>query len=501
MHRHTQGQDVVDVTTSLRRIFAFALVWGLGGNLVHASREAFNVFIREGIAAICTFPPNGLVYEYHLDTTSCPIELRSWNDDVPAFTYNKSTPFFSMLVPTMDTCRCAPIPIANDLIQQTMQLTTCSRSYEINPLALRDLSSRIPLAPCPKRIGRSLARAAWLGLSCLYMQHTNRRLPFPGCGSSHIALLAALWSACPCIRRYAHLMDVCLDVDRSVLFTGTTGVGKSVIANESLNRLSRTRGFLPHTINFSAQTSAKETQLIIESKLEKKRKTRFGAPPGKRLVFFIDDVNMPAREEYGAQPPIELLRQFQDFKGFYDRDKLFWKDVENVTLCAACAPPGGGRQEVTPRFFRHFTMLCLPPPSKEATTTILSSILRGFLADFPLEMRSICDPLVLASVEAYTRVSDELLPTPAKSHYTFNLRDLSKLFQGLLMIQPQHCKDRETLVRLWVHESLRVFHDRLINSDDKQYFQKMIVELIGQRLGLPTSFEELYVERCVLLKR
>jgi hypothetical protein len=67
-------------------------------------------------------------------------------------------------------------------------------------------------------------------------------------------------------------------------------------------------------------------------------------------VFFIDDVNMPARERYGAQPPIELLRQFQDFRGFYDRKKLFWKDVEDTVLCAACAPPGGGRQEVTPRY-------------------------------------------------------------------------------------------------------------------------------------------------------
>jgi dynein heavy chain len=70
----------------------------------------------------------------------------------------------------------------------------------------------------------------------------------------------------------------------------------------------------------------------------------------KKVVFFIDDVNMPARERYGAQPPIELLRQFQDFKGFYDRKKLFWKDVEDTVLCAACAPPGGGRQEVTSRY-------------------------------------------------------------------------------------------------------------------------------------------------------
>lgn len=43
--------------------------------------------------------------------------------------------------------------------------------------------------------------------------------------------------------------------------------------------------------------------------------------------------------------------------------------------------------QMTPRFVRHFTMLCVPPPSDAATKTILSAIFNGFLNDFPTEFK------------------------------------------------------------------------------------------------------------------
>lgn len=46
-------------------------------------------------------------------------------------------------------------------------------------------------------------------------------------------------------------------------------------------------------------------------------------------------------------------------------------------------------------------------------------------------MKSLAEPIVDAAVEIYGRMSKDLLPTPAKSHYIFNLRDLSKCVQGM----------------------------------------------------------------------
>lgn len=76
---------------------------------------------------------------------------------------------------------------------------------------------------------------------------------------------------------------------------------------------------------------------------------------------------------------VPCLAQFLDFSGFYDREKLFWKDIVDTLMFIGAAPPGGGRSAITPRCTRHCNVLCMPSASDAICGLIFSNIYSGFL--------------------------------------------------------------------------------------------------------------------------
>lgn len=279
--------------------------------------------------------------------------------------------------------------------------------------------------------------------------------------------------------KYMYLLKLHTNFARPLLLIGPTGTGKSFYVQNFLMNNVDMEKYTPGFLTFTTTTSANQTQDLVLSKLVKRRKNNYGPTKGKIAVIFIDDMNMPAKEVYGAQPAIELLRLYFDQKHWYDlktTDKLY---IYDTFFYGAIGPVGGSRQLIYPRMLRHYNIYSINTFSKDSMTKIFTTILQlGWRRNgFGQDTQPIIVSIVAATMDIYDLASDGLRPTPAKSHYIFNLRDISRVIQGCALLRKESAESKKTFTRVWVHETMRVFYDRLVDEDDRTWFYTLLKKM------------------------
>lgn len=301
--------------------------------------------------------------------------------------------------------------------------------------------------------------------------------------------------------KYTTLIELHIYHNVPLLLVGGTGTGKSFLTQNILMTKINPELYIPAFVTFTASTTANETQKLIISKLNKRKRGIYGPPKGQQCVLLIDDVNMPAKEVYGAQPAIELLRQFLDFGNWYDVKNGSLIHLSDILFLSAMGLPGGSRQEVTTRFLRHFNIFAVNDPSEESMSRIFTAVLFAGLKrnDFASDAMSAVTGIVNATMDVYLSSLTELRPTPAKSHYIFNLRDFSRVVQGCALIKKESVDSRKVFAKLWVHETLRVFYDRLIDEEDRAWMYEKIKSCVKEHMkeNFDSIFDNLKLEEGV----
>uniref|UniRef100_A0A8B9XJL0 Dynein axonemal heavy chain 2 n=1 Tax=Bos mutus grunniens TaxID=30521 RepID=A0A8B9XJL0_BOSMU len=375
--------DSENFASMVELTFVFSMIWSVCASVDEEGRKKIDSYLREIEG---TFPNKDTVYEYFVDP-----KIRSWTsfeDKLPkSWRYPPNSPFYKIVVPTVDTVR------------------------------------------------------------------------------------------------YNYLVSTMVASQNPVLLVGPVGTGKTSIAQSVLQSLPSSQWSVL-TVNMSAQTTSNNVQSIIESRVEKRTKGVYVPFGGKSMITFMDDLNMPAKDTFGSQPPLELIRLWIDYGFWYDRTKQTIKYIRDMFLMAAMGPPGGGRTVISPRLQSRFNIINMTFPTESQIIRIFGTMINQKLQDFEEEVKPIGNVVTEATLDVYSTVAQRFLPTPAKIHYLFNLRDISKVFQGMLRANKDFHDTKSSITRLWIHECFRVFSDRLVDTADMEAFVSILSDKLGSFFDL-----------------
>jgi dynein heavy chain, axonemal len=145
------------------------------------------------------------------------------------------------------------------------------------------------------------------------------------------------------------------------------------------------------------------------------RKGLYGPWPQNNCVIFVDELNLAVKDAYGSEPPIELLRQYLDYGGWYDledNNKSF-KKIINTTLLASMGLPGKNRTFISPRLLGQMSLTSLTSFEDETLNCIYSVILNWFFttSNFNAEVSKTKSKIISSTLQIYNAAADQFLPS------------------------------------------------------------------------------------------
>ncbi|XP_077971534.1 cytoplasmic dynein 1 heavy chain 1-like isoform X1 [Styela clava] len=275
--------------------------------------------------------------------------------------------------------------------------------------------------------------------------------------------------------RHEALLYTWLAEHKPIVLCGPPGSGKTMTLFSALRALPDMEVV---GLNFSSATTPELLLKTFDHYCEYRR-TPHGvvlapAQLNKWLVLFCDEINLPDMDRYGTQRVISFLRQMVEHGGFYRSSDQAWVKLERVQFVGACNPPTDpGRKPMSHRFLRHVPVIYVDHPGAASLGQIYGTFNRAMLRLIP-SLRAYADPLTNAMVDFYT-MSQERFTQDMQPHYIYSPREMSRWVRGICeALRPLESLAVEGLVRIWAHEALRLFQDRLVHDEERHWTETNI---------------------------
>jgi len=275
--------------------------------------------------------------------------------------------------------------------------------------------------------------------------------------------------------RHEDILYSWLAEHKPLILCGPPGSGKTMTLFNALKKLEQMEVI---GLNFSSATTP---DLLIKT-LEQYcgyRKTPNGvmmtpAQVGRWLVIFCDEINLPAPDAYGTPRAISFLRQLVEQNGFWRTSDRTWVTLDRIQFVGACNPPTDpGRTPLGLRFLRHAPIVMVDYPGEQSLQQIYGTFTKAVLKIVP-SLRGYSELLTKAMVQLYSESSKRFTPD-IQPHYIYSPRELTRWIRGIYeAIRPLDNLSLDGLIRVWAHEALRLFQDRLIDDDERKWTENAV---------------------------
>ncbi|KAI0666280.1 dynein heavy chain [Trametes maxima] len=297
--------------------------------------------------------------------------------------------------------------------------------------------------------------------------------------------------------RHEEVLYSWLSEHKPLMLCGPPGSGKTMTLFSALRKLPDMEVV---GLNFSSATTPELILKTFEQYCEY-RKTPNGvilapAQIGRWLVVFCDEINLPATDKYGTQRVISFIRQLVECGGYWRTTDMAWVKLERIQFVGACNPPTDpGRVPLSHRFLRHAPLVMVDYPGELSLKQIYGTYNRALLKVVP-NLRAYAEPLTDAMVDLYLS-SQKRFTTDVQAHYVYSPRELTRWVRGIYeAIRPLEILSVEGLVRVWAHEALRLFQDRLVTEEEKRWTDEAIDN--AAMLHFPTINRDEALSRPIL---
>ena len=273
--------------------------------------------------------------------------------------------------------------------------------------------------------------------------------------------------------RHQEILCSWISEHRPFILCGPPGSGKTMTLMATLKILT---DFEMVFINFSSSTTP---DLILKTfdhycEYVKSSNGTILRPKqnNKYLVVFCDEINLPEMDKYSTQVVITFLREITEQNGFWRPLDKTWIKLDRIQFVGACNPPTDvGRHPLNNRFLRHCPLLYVDFPGKDSLRQIYGTFNRAILRKSS-GLSNSSQSLTEAMVEFYTQCQTHYTPD-VQPHYIYSPRELTR-WKHAINESIENISDEDGLVRLWAHEALRLFQDRLVLDEEKKWCDELV---------------------------